>query len=85
MTDMISATDTRALTLRQLITDPVIRLVMARDGVAEHDVQELFDRVRTSALAARWRGAATGANGQPDAAMSPSTGGVSSLTRRMTK
>lgn len=40
---------TMALTLRGLLRDPMIRLVMASDGVTEHDMIALVRRVTTAA------------------------------------
>lgn len=40
--------------LRELLDDPVVHLVMERDGVRSDEVEELMTRVRTRLLADRW-------------------------------
>lgn len=35
------------LTLDQMLNDPIVRLLMARDGVAEADVRGLAARIRS--------------------------------------
>ncbi|MEX0839527.1 MAG: hypothetical protein WD034_08345 [Parvibaculum sp.] len=34
----------RELTLEELLIDPLVRLVMNRDGVREHDIRALAER-----------------------------------------
>ena len=43
--------------IADLIAEPIVQMMMARDGVDPRDLQELMDRARVSVLAARWRGA----------------------------
>jgi hypothetical protein len=43
----------RELSLRQLLADPMVRAVMACDGVTRKEVETLFDTIRRSRSQAR--------------------------------
>ena len=49
-------TRNREPTRREMLDDPVVRLVMARDDVCVTDLEDLMNRVRVRLLRARWRG-----------------------------
>ena len=39
-------TTTRELSLQEMLTDPIVETVMARDGVTKQDVEVLIETVR---------------------------------------
>jgi hypothetical protein len=42
----VHSTPNRALSLSEMLADPIVRAVMARDGVTEQDVEGLIGAVR---------------------------------------
>lgn len=52
---MAGSAVTREATLNEMLADPIVRLVMARDGVEEAEVRRIVRQVARARAVAPWR------------------------------